>query len=293
MSNINYYIALDGGGTGTRARLFNQKNNELNFIAECSGDSSALGQGVERAWTNILATINKTFTTSGLPLPNLQECSVAIGISGFNNKKWNQAFLSLNPGFGKLVVETDGMTTLLGAHAGEPGLIIALGTGSIGVSKDQNNIIKTVSGWGYPSGDEASGSWLGIKALRVTQKVMDGRRSVSPLSLKVMDTCGSNAESLLDWLGSASQKEFASLAPYIFETAKSDPYSLHLIERGVEEIEEMINALDKTKSLKICMCGTLGKHFSSFLPAHITSRIVTEKGSSLDGAVELLKVDIY
>ena len=41
-----------------------------------------------------------------------------------------EKFRAANPGFAGLAVETDAGTTLLGAHEGKPGAIIALGTGN-------------------------------------------------------------------------------------------------------------------------------------------------------------------
>lgn len=286
---MKYFIGVDGGGTGTRVRIIDEKNS---IIGEAKGASSALVHGRSLAWTNIISTISQAFSDAKTTVPKLSECSVGMGLSGVNNHYWKNEFILLNPGFHQLVVESDGLTTLLGAHENRPGIIIALGTGSIGMSKDKNGNLKSVSGWGYPSGDEASGSWLGISALRYTEKVMDGRRVASPLSQDVQAHCGQDAKSLLKWLGSAGPKEFATLAPLIFQHSHHDQFARDLIDLAIKDIEEMLIALDSSFKLPFSLCGNLGMRFVDYLPQPLKSRHINPKGDSVDGALSLVRGNI-
>lgn len=281
MTKARFYIGVDGGGTGTRIRV-----TDLSGITVCEGRGaeSALSLGIEKSWQailNILETIS--------PNINIGECFLGAGISGINNPNWKAAFLKANPGFLKVIAKSDGFTTLLGAHNDDPGLIIALGTGSIGMSKRQDSTIHTVSGWGYPSGDEASGSWFGIQAVRYTEKVLDKRISSSLLSDLIKEKCGINSKQFLKWLGKATQTDYAALAPLVFLSAKKDLFAKELINKAIVDIEEMIIALDKSQKLPIVMCGKLGEEFLNFLPDHILKRCKTGAGSSVDGALMLLK----
>lgn len=282
---MKYFIGVDGGGTGTRVRVLDEHRT---VIAEAKGTSSALAQGRQEAWKTILSTISRAFSDSGLEVPQLSECAIGMGLSGVNNQYWKNEFLLLNPGVKNLVVETDGLTTLLGAHGNNAGIIIALGTGSIGMSKDAHDQYRTVSGWGYPSGDEASGSWLGIMSLRYTEKVMDGRRKPSPLSDEVQSFVGPDAKSLLKWLSHAGPKEYASLAPFVFKHAEKDAFAMELIQQSLKDIEEMLLALDTSRTLPFSLCGSLGKKFVQFLPENIAKRHSPPKGDSADGALSLV-----
>jgi len=283
---MKYFIGVDGGGTGTRIRVWDQN---LSQIAEARGPSSALAQGISEAWRAIMTTLSKAFSDASLSVPSVKDCSIGMGLSGANNLYWKNEFLLMNPGFKKIVVESDGLTTLLGAHQGAPGVIIALGTGSVGMSKNANGEIHSVSGWGYPSGDEASGSWLGIQVLRYTEKVMDGRRPSSPLSVAVKNICGSSPDNLLDWLGRAHSKEYATLAPLIFEHLHHDAFAKELVNLALADIEEMLVALDPQKTLPFSLCGSLGHRFVAELPNHLKSRHSVAKGDSADGALTLIK----
>lgn len=276
------YIGIDGGGTGTRVRILDSKKN---FLCEFKGPSSALSQGIEKAWEVILITIKDAFDSIRKPLPNNSELIIGIGISGLNNTNWKNDFLKIAPKFSRLVVNTDGFTSYLGSHGHKPGVMLALGTGSIGISMDQAGDIKTVSGWGYPSGDEASGSWLGMQAVKRTQKVLDGRAKNSKLTSKIMEKCGSTYSELLDWVTKASAKEYATLSPLVFEVINYDRFAKKLVNSAILDIYEMLYALDKTETLPITILGALGDVYSPYLPKNITDRIIKSNGSSLDGSI--------
>ena len=129
MNNIQYLIGVDGGGTGTRICIAGLDGVEK---LRAEAGPSALGQGIDKAWTNITQAINDGFKALGITEPDFSQCAVGFGLSGVTVKAWADEFAAKNPGFAKIVVETDGYSTLLGAHNGQHGGIIAIGTGSIG-----------------------------------------------------------------------------------------------------------------------------------------------------------------
>jgi len=281
MTKAKYYIGVDGGGTGTRLKI---QDSSGVLIAMGKGSASALSLGIDKSWQAIVEILNECIKDI-----RLNECYLGAGISGMNNSSWKKEFLLANPGFLKVVAKADGYTTLLGAHNDKPGIIIALGTGSIGMSKDLSGKIHSVSGWGYPAGDEASGSWLGIQSVRYTEKVLDGRVKASLLSNLIKENCGKSSNEFLKWLGLATQTDYASLAPLVFSVHNDDLFAKELIAKALIDIEEMILTLDKTNLLPVVMCGKLGEQFLPYLPEHISRRCISGIGSSVDGALMLIK----
>jgi len=160
-SSYKYFIGVDGGGSGTRVVV---ATPDLKILAQAEGPPSALGQGIKEAWRAIMDSIALAFSNSKLNVPMLSECAIGLGLSGANNIIWKNEFYLHNPGFKKIIIDTDGFTSLLGAHIGLPGVIVAVGTGSVGMVLKKNGERENVSGWGFPSGDEASGAWLGLRA---------------------------------------------------------------------------------------------------------------------------------
>jgi glucosamine kinase len=285
-SNLKFIIGVDGGGSGTRVLLSHPEN--LKPLASAEGAPSALGLGIEKAWRSIMKTIAQAFANANLKVPMLSECGIGLGLSGANNIVWKNEFLLRNPGFKTIVLDTDGYTTLLGAHGGKPGVIVAVGTGSVAMRLSSNGERKDSSGWGFPSGDEASGAWLGLKACALTQKALDGRRANSPLTQSVLHNCGQTPDEFLRWLGDAQQTAFASLAPLIFQTAISDPESKLLLTKAGLEIAEMVHALDPKAELPLSICGRLGEALIDFLPTEIKRRHQKALGESTMGALHLI-----
>lgn len=284
-STFKYFIGVDGGGSGTRVIV---AGPDMLPLARAEGAPSALGQGIEIAWRSILDTIALAFANGRIPAPMLSECALGLGLSGANNIIWKNEFYFRNPGFKKILIDTDGFTTLLGAHLGAPGVIVAVGTGSVGMVLRHTGERENVSGWGFPSGDEASGAWLGLRASSLTQKAIDGRRSHSPLSLAVQNFCGKTPDAFLAWLGNARQNAFAQLAPLVFRSADLDPEALLLLTKAGLEIAQMVTTLDPNSELPLSICGRLGEALIPYLPEEIKKRNKKAKGDSTLGALHLL-----
>lgn len=283
-TSIQYLIAIDGGGTKTKAII---TDLDFNILGEAIGPSSALGQGILRAWNSIITTVSLAFTNAQLRAPALSKCAIAIGISGANNPVWKNEFYLRNPGFKEVIVKTDGYTTHLGALEGRAGVVVAIGTGSVGLLLDESGNTRDVSGWGYPSGDEASGAWLGIKAASLTQKSIDHRRKNSALSQAVLKYCGGSADEFLKWLGEANQNSFAQLAPLVFEVAHTDNDAKNLLFEAGHEILLMAKALDPNLSLPFSICGSLGTALIPFLPKELLDKNTIPKSDSTMGALYL------
>ncbi|MEY4617600.1 MAG: hypothetical protein RJB66_2560 [Pseudomonadota bacterium] len=289
-SAIKFLIGVDGGGSGTRVIV--ARDNSLEIIASAEGEPSALSLGVDKAWKATMKTIAQAFADENMNVPMLSECAIGFGLSGANNILWKNEFYLRNPGFKEIVVDTDGYTTLIGAHSGAPGVIAALGTGSVGMVLDQQGRRKSVSGWGFPSGDEASGSWLGMKAAALAQKTFDGRKQPTALTEGIKNLCGRSAEEFLYWLGNAKQTHFAALAPLIFENASNDREAYDLLVDAGKEIALMVHALDPSAELPLSICGRLGEALIPFLPPELKQRHQSARGDSTMGALYLISQKI-
>jgi glucosamine kinase len=153
-----YLIGIDGGGTGTRARLTDANGFDL---SQGSAGPSSLMYGAEQAWKSIFIAIRQAFFNANLAIPPLNQIVVGCGLAGVNNKPWAADFAAKNPGFAGLVLDTDAGTTLLGAHQGEPGVVIALGTGSVGEVMMADGSRREVGGWGsLPAMKRVAHGWV-------------------------------------------------------------------------------------------------------------------------------------
>lgn len=285
-TQIQYLIGVDGGGTGTRIVLTDSNGIEL---ARGSAGPSGLMHGATAAWQAILAAIEQAFTTSGIVAPDFQQMAIGCGLAGVNNKLWAAEFVAANPGFGLLIAETDAGTTLLGAHQGKPGAIIALGTGSVGEVMMADGSRREVGGWGFPSSDEASGAWMGLRAMNHVQHVLDGRASTDNFAIAIVDFCGGNKDAVFAWLGGATQTKFAQLAPLVIQYASNNPKARSILLEAGMEVEKMANALDPSGTMPVALCGGLAEAIWNYLPEKLLQRVTKPIGDSAVGALILVK----
>ena len=283
---VHYLIGVDGGGSGTRARVTGVRGEE---VGTGSAGPSALQQGIPQAWENVLLAVRRAFESAGRALPSWDRCVLAAGLSGVSHAPWRDEFLAADPGFAALEAETDSFTMLLGAHGGAPGAILIAGTGSIAEALRADGSRATVGGWGFRVDDEGSGGWLGLQAVRHGLAAFDGRANPSPLARRVWMHCGDERDALQDWCGRAGQFEFAQLARAVFDCEESDPVASRLLAQATSALEELALAIDPRGRLPLAVAGSIGERLVARMRPFVRSRIVPAQGGAAEGALMLAR----
>lgn len=291
---LSYLIGIDGGGTGTRARLTAPDGRVLGHGA---AGPSALGQGVAQAWRHLADAVADALRAAGRPdeaervnEPAFQaRCGLGLGLSGAENPGWVRDFHAAAPAWGQVALETDGYAAVLGAHAGRPGALVAVGTGSVGEALHADGRRLTVSGWGWQIGDEAGGAWLGQHAVRIAQHAIDGRAPAGALARAVWADCGADRPTLLDWCAAANQGRYAALARRVFELEAADPAAAALIAHGLDAVVGMVRALDPRAALPLVIAGSIGQRLRPRLVPRVSQPLVDPAGDAADGALHLLR----
>jgi glucosamine kinase len=283
---IDYLIGVDGGGTGTRVRLAAPGGAEL---AQASGGPSALARGIANAWTTIEGAVQEAFAKIGITAVPRASCAIGLGLAGVHNKEWAAAFIAANPGYAALALDTDGFTTLMGAHGGRPGVIVAIGTGSVGEAMLEDGTKVEVGGWGFPAGDEASGAWMGLRALNHIEHVLDGRAEGRAFAREVIDFCGGSRDAVQVWLGKATQTTYAGLARFVLAHGETDPVARAILEHAGQEVAGIADALDRSHTLPLALCGGLGEALRAWLPPDTLARCVPAQGDSAAGALRMIR----
>src|SRR5260221_4583 len=283
---VRYLIGVDGGGTATRVRLTRPDGETL---ASTEAGPSALGQGIDQAWRNVTDAIEAAFRVAHIERWTPDECAVGLGLSGAIVDSQNRDFLRAASRFERVALANDAFTALLGAHAGRPGAIVIAGTGSIGEAIRANGTHVSIGGWGFPIGDEASGAWLGMRAMRETQKAADGRAKRGALVAAVQALAGNTREALLSWCERAGQHAYGSLAPLVFDTETADTHAAELLVAAAQATDEIAVALDPTGALPLVVAGSIGQRLRSRLAPPVRVRLVEPAGDAADGALYLIR----
>jgi glucosamine kinase len=286
---IEYLIGVDGGGTGTRVRLARADGTEL---AQGQGGPSALAHGVANAWAAVEAAIAQAFAAAGLVPAPRSALAIGLGLAGVHNKQRAAQFAAADPGYGAFALETDAFTTLIGAHRGAPGAIVAIGTGSVGEALLPGGARREVGGWGFPAGDEASGAWMGLRAVNHIEQVIDARLPSSPFAQALVNACGGTRDAILVWLGQVTQTDYASLAPIVFEHAASDSVARALLTEAGAHVASIAAALDPSGQLPLALCGGLGAPLLPYLPPTLAARAVAPHGDAASGALRMIELHV-
>jgi glucosamine kinase len=283
---VDYLIGVDGGGTTTRAVVASTRGHVL---GRGEAGPSALGQGIAQAWRHVLLAVLNAFDDAGHAAPRWGRCAMAAGLSGVNHAPWRQAFIAADPGFGWLEAETDSYVLLLGAHGGRPGVIVIAGTGSVAEALRPDGHRVAVGGWGFPVGDEGSGAWLGMAAVRHAQAVLDGRARGGALARAVHAQCGADRAALQAWSTRATQFRCAQVAPLVFEAAVHDRIAEHLLSQAAADLDALARAADPTARLPVVVWGSVGRRLLPRLGADLRRRVVEPAGDAAAGALVIAR----
>jgi glucosamine kinase len=260
-------------------------------LAQGGSGPSGLGLGIARAWDAVRQAAGAAFAAAGIEQPPLSRIAIGLGLAGVHNRQWAAEFVAANPGYAAIRVETDAFTTLMGAHGGAPGAIVAIGTGSVGEVLREDGTRVEVGGWGFPAGDEASGGWIGLRAIGHIEQVLDGRREGSAFADSLIEACGGNRDAIQSWLGKATQTTYASLAPLVLCHA-GDPVARTILNDAGQEVAAIAHALDPDGTLPLALCGGLGAALRDFLPSGLLVRTTPPQGDSAAGALRMIMKEI-
>lgn len=284
--SLRFHIGIDGGGTGTRARLCTASGQVL---AQGEAGPSSLSHGVAGAWQQVLESACRAFARAGMETPPWADCALGAGLAGANDPARAAEFHALDPGFASLLLDTDSFTALVGAHAGRPGLVLIAGTGSVAEAWRADGSRRIAGGWGFPVGDEGGGAWLGLQAVRLAQQALDGRATAGPLARAVCAATGRDADAMLAWCAAARQTAYARLAPLVFDHETGDPQAAALLETAVDALAALVRALDPGAELPVVCSGSIARRLQPRLPAALHARCVEPAGDAADGALRLLR----
>ncbi|MGK7927982.1 MAG: BadF/BadG/BcrA/BcrD ATPase family protein, partial [Spirulina sp.] len=213
----NIFIGVDGGATKTIVRIEDENGN---LLGEGRSGSSNIRLSVENTWKSIQDAVEQALLPTQIPLnARAGNFFCCAGLAGTQVPFACEKFLSHPHPFRKLILESDGYTSCLGAHGGKDGAVIAIGTGIVAYQIDEGNVSR-VSGWGFPQGDEGSGAWLGLGAVKATLYWQDGRGDNSPLIEAVLAHFQNDWSKFIIWANQAKSTQFAELAPIVIEAAK-------------------------------------------------------------------------
>lgn len=271
---------IDAGGTSTKGILIDESGDIL--VRETAGPANVQVVGFERAVKEIQKVIEKLLAYSDISEINI----LGIGIAGAGDQKdieHIEGILNSLNKVDKVFITNDANIALLGAHEGASGIVLIAGTGSIAYGIDKNGKLIRAGGWGPILGDEGSGYWMGLEALKTIVKAEDERGPDTLLTYKIINYF--NISSLRELVTLIHQKKVtrssvAALVPLIIESAKEgDKAAKDIIDRGIEELAFLVFTLGKKIKEERIKVAVVGGLFNSPLIYNLFCKRLEKKGN--------------
>ncbi|MFF0577732.1 N-acetylglucosamine kinase [Streptosporangium saharense] len=176
-------VGLDGGGTGTRC-----------VVATLSGEITGRGYG---GAANALSSPDPALslgTALRTALDGLDPARVVGGVlalagarsaperaTAVADSAWRAVGLT-----GRPRVVPDTLAAFAGATGEPSGTVLVAGTGATAVRIEDRRVTRWADGYGWLLGDEGSGTWIGLRAVRAVLACLDGRAGPTALRAAVL-----------------------------------------------------------------------------------------------------------
>ena len=252
---MSFFLAIDAGGTKSNCLLA----DETRVLARATaGTVKLMRVGEQKATARLQAVLAEVAAAAGVSLSHItRTCFGLAGIGSPAARTWASHVLSESIA-GELLLCGDEEIALDAAFAGGPGILVVAGTGSNAIGRTDAGEIFGAGGWGPMLGDEGSGNWIGLEAIRAALRAHDrerlsgmdsGQTAIDPTSLLREIERHWKLNSLGELVAYANRRgdcdrpapEFASLAPVVARCAEQgDALAAEVLTRAGEQLAELV-----------------------------------------------------
>lgn len=236
-------IGVEGGGTRTRVVFVAWDGTRL----ACRDGGPGLVDPREPAASaaRVLTLVRDAASEADLTLPAAALCAGLAGASTDAIRKQIASALESGAIAERVEVVADGLIALEGALAGQPGILLVSGTGSVAYGRDPAGRIERAGGRGLVVGDEGSGYAIAIAGLRACLRAHDGRMPSTRLLGTILTELGlDHPDEISGWAGRADKSAIAALAPQVMEAAAAgDPVASAILNDAADELALHVYAL--------------------------------------------------
>lgn len=281
-----FYLGVDGGGTGCRARIEDAAGT---ILGQGLSGPATTRLGIDTAWASIARAYEAAAEEAGFGVAELKRTAAGIGLAGIGRKGALEALRAIAHPFLDIDFTSDGMGACLGAHSGLDGAIVIAGTGSIGLGVVAGQPLR-VGGYGFPISDEGSGAHLGLKAVQLALRAQDGRHERSALLSEIMHRFQDDPMEAVAWMDRATATDYAALAPTVMRHAdQGDAAGRRIVQSAAEHIDTLVRALFEKGAPRVTLLGGLSSPLEPWLAPDVRRRLKPADGDAVSGAIILAR----
>jgi N-acetylglucosamine kinase-like BadF-type ATPase len=234
-----YFVALDGGGTKTECWVA----DEVRVLGQASGPTvKIMNVGEPAATEGLRSVVREALGAAGVTGDSIaRTCFGLAGSSSTEVQEWAKRTLSELVS-GDVILSGDEQIALDAAFGGGAGVLVIAGTGSHVTGRCANGTTVGAGGWGPALGDEGSGTWIGLEAIRASLRARD--RGVETCLLREIQHKW-QLEGLASLVARANLRErpdFAALASVVATCADDgDALAEGVLDRAGEELATQVS----------------------------------------------------
>ena len=277
------YLGIDGGGSKCRAVIV---SSDQRILGEgLSGPANPL-RGMKIATDSILAATRQALTCAGLAFNDMSRLVAGAGLAGVNVPQYYQLFSDWQHPFKQLYLTSDLHIACMGAHQGQDGAVIIVGTGSCGLASVNGQLVE-VGGHGFPYGDNGSGAWFGMQLVHKVLLSLDQLAPATAMTeLLMQELAARDTMALVSHFMHATPTTYAKYAPLVFTAAEAgDATAQALIEQGAAFITSIAQRLLKAGPPRLSFISGLAHKLLPYLPLNIQQQVTPAQQTPELGAI--------
>lgn len=233
---MSVVLGIDGGGTRTRASIV---DGERTLAFAESGSIKRLRVGAAVAEQNLRALLAEVYKQAGVTGVRAASAGVASAAMPGVPEWINAVFAEF--GVERSEVVGDEVIALDAAFRGGPGILQIAGTGTNCIGRAPDGGRESAGGWSSRLGDEGSGYWIGLHAVRRALHAYDREETTRVLEVVGGIWGTESIEELVNLGDSTPGPDFAALAPAISELAeKGDAVALDVLQQASADLVETV-----------------------------------------------------
>jgi glucosamine kinase len=227
-------VGVDAGGTSSRAVLATTGGAIVGRGR--AGPGNPLTAGAGNAAAQVAAAVREALKGHSPALV----AAATLGIAGPATAAQFAPALAALGVTGPVTVVGDVVTAFAAGSPEPAGAVLIAGTGAIAASVCEDAVVRTTDGLGWLLGDEGSGRWLGLQALRTAV-----RDWPAPFAARVAARAGvSTADEMVRWAQTLPLAEIGDLAPLVCAAARSaDPHATAIVRAAVAHLVHTLDEL--------------------------------------------------
>lgn len=232
---MTYFMGIDGGGSNLRVAIIDKNATVAIEVSKGSANPNLIGR--EASAQHIQAAMREALSA----MPDVTIEAVGIGIAGASAEyaaEWLHQTVSAVLPDAHIAAASDNEIALVGALGQSYGVLILSGTGSgvFAINADGEKL--QVGGWGYLLGDEGSGYWIGLQALKHATYAYDSDEptALSEAVLNALDLDDGRGLIEVIYLQDNLVPRVARLAPLVFSLVETDTIAAQIVEIAADAL---------------------------------------------------------